>query len=464
MKQNLGITPEARRRVSKKKQNKIMSILYGLYVVLSGILLFLLFPAFWLYTRLSGRYRTDLKERLGFVPPRAVQGLSGSPRIWIHAVSLGEVRVAASIIEALGHVMPHCSLILSTTTEHGRKLAKETFGEKIPVIYAPIDFIGSVRKALSTIRPDIMVFLETEIWFAWVKEARRMGIRTALINGRISVRSVRGYLKLRPFFCEVLENFDILSMILEEDAARIRAMGADPQRIEINGNAKYDLLGANAEPRIEAEIRQVLNLNANNRAFIAGSTREGEEAMILAAYERIQKVFPDIVLIIAPRHIERVPLVESLVESRGFRYQLWTDLERGRAKRVEQVVIINIFGELFKTYSVGSIAFCGASLVPLGGQNPLEPAVWGNVVFYGPSMEDFSDAKSLLEEAGAGVSVSSPDELAQNAIELLDHPEVLKSIGGRARDAVLKNQGAAEKHAHVLKRLWEKKTSSFLER
>ncbi len=412
-----------------------------------------LFPAFWIYTRMTGRYGQHLKERLGFVPLKAVKGLSGSPRIWIHAVSLGEVKVAASIIEALRRIIPSCSFILSTITEHGRKLARETFEDEIPVVYAPIDFVGSVRKALSIVRPDVIVFLETEIWPAWLFEARRMGIKTALINGRISVRSIGGYLKLRPFFCEVLKNFDVFSMILEEDAGRIRAMGADPQKIEINGNAKYDLLGSIADPAMETDVRRIFNLNTNQRVFVAGSTREGEETMVLDAYERILREFPDTILIIAPRHIERTPVIGSLVERHGFRYQLQTDLDKGKAKRTEQVVIINTFGELSRVYSVGTIVFCGASLVPLGGQNPLEPAVWGKVVFYGPFMDDFLDARALLEEVGAGVPVSGPEVLAEKAIWFLGHPEALERCGDRAREAALRNQGAAGKHAQVIKSL-----------
>ena len=178
-------------------------MLYGAYFALSGGLFISLFPAFWTYTRITGKYRRHLEERLGVFPPEAVQCLTGRPRIWMHTASLGEVKAAASIVKALRSMMPACSLIVSTVTEHGRKLARETFGEDIPVVYAPIDFVGSIRKALFTVRPDVMVFVETEIWPAWLFEAHRMGIKTALINGRISVRSIGRYLKLRPFFRDV---------------------------------------------------------------------------------------------------------------------------------------------------------------------------------------------------------------------------------------------------------------------
>ena len=421
-------------------------------VVTSGLFL-LLFPFFLLYTMVTGRYSHHLRERLGFMPLEAVQRITGLPRIWIHAVSLGEVKVAASIIEALRHIIPGCSIIISSMTEHGRNLARETFGEEILVVYSPIDFVGSVRKALSLIRPDAMIFLETEIWPAWLLEARRMGIKTALINGRISIRSIDGYIKLRPFFKEVLKNLDLFSMIVEEDGARIRSMGADPLRIEINGNAKYDLFATAPDPSIEMKMRRTLNLDTSGRIIVAGSTRQGEEEMILDAYVKALGEFPDTILIIVPRHIDRTSEIGALINDRGLKYQLRTEIGEGKGKRTEKVIIINTFGELFKIYSIGTIVFCGASLVPLGGQNPLEPAVWGKVVLYGPSMEDFLDAKDLLEKAGASVPVLTPGELGEKILWLLGHPEESMGFGDRAREAVLKNQGAAEKHARAIERL-----------
>ncbi len=430
-----------------------MSVLYWIYMVVTSGLFLLLFPFFLLYTRVTGRYSHHLRERLGFMPLEAVQRITGRPRIWIHAVSLGEVKVAASIIEALRHIIPGCSIIISSMTEHGRNLARETFGEEVLVVYSPIDFVGSVRKALSLFRPDVMIFLETEIWPAWLFEARRMGIKTALINGRISVRSIHGYLKLRPFFKEVLKNLDLFSMIVEEDGARIRSMGADPLRIEINGNAKYDLFATAPDPSIEMKMRRTLNLDTSGRIIVAGSTRQGEEEMILDAYVKALGEFPDTILIIVPRHIDRTSEIGALINDRGLKYQLRTEIGEGKGKRTEKVIIINTFGELFKIYSIGTIVFCGASLVPLGGQNPLEPAVWGKVVLYGPSMEDFLDAKDLLEKAGASVPVLTPGELGEKILWLLGHPEESMGFGDRAREAVLKNQGAAEKHARAIERL-----------
>ena len=430
-----------------------MKILYGIYTLITCSIFLTCLPSFLVYTHFGGRYGKNLKERLGYLPPRLVNALSGEPRIWIHAVSMGEVHVAASIINALKEIMPACSIMLSTTTEHGRKLAKETIRSDIPVVYSPIDFIGSVRKALSRVHPHVLVFLETEIWPAWLTEARRMGIKTALINGRISIRTIERYVKLRPFFREILKNVDAFSMISEEDGARIRDMGASPCRIQINRNAKYDLLAKSADPDVEMELRRVLNLGRSQPVFVAGSTRGGEELHVLDAFEKILSKFPEMVLIIAPRHIERTPEICALLEKRGFRYKLRSQLKCDTVQRTESVVIMNTIGELYKLYSIGTVVFCGASLVPLGGQNPLEAAVWGKVVFYGPSMEDFLDAKNLLETAGAGIPISDSGMLAERAIHFLSHPEELKKCGARGREAVIKNRTAAIRHARVIKGL-----------
>lgn len=430
-----------------------MKIFYWLYVFLSLGLFLILSPAAWLYTRITGQYRSHLGERLGSISPEVTQHLSGSILIWIHAASLGEVKVAVSIVNALRNMKSSCAFVLSTNTPHGRKMAEELFSEDIPVIFAPIDFAPLIRRALKTLNPDIMLFIETEIWPAWLFEARRMGIRTALLNGRISARSFGKYMGMRPFFCEVLKNFDVFSMISEEDAKRIIAIGADPQKIEINGNAKYDHLGSGTDPQIETAIRKALNINEFQRVFVAGSTRTGEEGMILDAYEKILEHFRDTILIIVPRHIERTPDIGSIIKARGYKYQTRSALQKGRANRTGQIVIIDTFGELFRIYSIGTIVFCGASLVPLGGQNPLEPAIWGKVVFYGPSMEDFSDAKILLEKVGAGFQVTGPEMLAEKAVWFLDHPDELKARGKLGREEILKNIGAGERHALAVMKL-----------
>jgi 3-deoxy-D-manno-octulosonic-acid transferase len=347
-------------------------------------------------------------------------------------------------------ILPDAAVLVSTTTEHGRALAQKTFEAEIPVIYGPIDFVGSVRKALARVRPDVLVFLETEIWPAWLVEAHRMGIKTALVNGRISVRSIHSYLKFRPFFRHILQGVDAFSMITEEDARRVKALGAPTEKVCVHGNAKYDFLAAEGKVTPERDMHKILGLDNLCPVFVAGSTRQGEEVMILDAYEQILRAFPETILVIAPRHVDRTDSVSALIAKRGLGCQRWSDLAAGRAGRTEPVVLIDAFGALSRIYSVATIVFCGASLVPLGGQNPLEAAVWEKAVLYGPSMEDFHDATTILESVGAGIPVSSPDELAEKACWLLDHPDKRRSLGKRGREAVMRNQDAAQKHASVI--------------
>jgi len=427
-----------------------MGLLYGVYVGLTGGLFLFLLPFFLIYTGVTGRYRRHLKERLGLIPQQRLRRLGHGPRIWIHAVSLGEVRVAESIIHALRQLLPGCQVVVSTMTEHGRALAEERFGNQIPVVYAPIDVIACFRIALRRVRPDVMVFLETEIWPAWIAEARRLGMRTALINGRISARSIQKYLRLRPFFAGVLKKIDLFSMISDGDAARIRSMGAPPHRIQVNGNAKYDLLALAPDPAIETEMRRILSIGPEHKVIVAGSTRQGEEEILLDVYRKALDASPDTILIIVPRHIDRTPDIVRMVQRRGLSCQLRTDIGEGKSARTEPVVIVNTFGELFRVYSVATLVFCGASLVPLGGQNPLEPAVWGKPVLYGPSMEDFREARDLLESAQASVPVAGPEELSEKILWLLADPEKSLAYGERAREAALRNRGAALAHAKAI--------------
>ena len=430
----------------------LMRLLYKAYTALSSGIVVAGLPPFWLYTRLTGRFRRGFEERLGLFRVHDLRRGHPSRRIWIHAASLGEVRVARSIVNSLEKLVPGCEVILSTNTDHGHDLACRLFAPG-SVLYAPFDFVPSVRKTLSAVDPKVMVFLETEIWPAWITETHRRGTPCALIHGRISARSIGKYLAFRPLFRDLLKRVNAFSMITQEDAHRIVEMGADPRRVEVNGNAKHDLLASRISPAIESRMQRLLDLTPSQPVLVAGSTREGEEEILLKVYKRLSRDFPETVLVIAPRHIVRTSRVEQLIQRQGLEVQLWTDLAQRGARRIAPVVLVNTFGELFKIYSVGTIIFCGASLVPLGGQNPLEPAVWGKMVFYGPSMEDFTEAKNLLERSGAGVEVEDPDALVEKALFFLNHREDLQERGRRAKEAVVQSQGASERHARVIARL-----------
>lgn len=435
-----------------------MNFAYPTYKYLSTCFFVLLFPIFWIYSCITGRHRKDLSQRLGLYPDNIVSAISGSPRVWMHAASVGEISVALPIIESLTTLMPNCAIILSTTTESGRAFAQNMLQKgqsrsKATCLYAPVDFIVSVRKALATLKPDILVCLETEIWPNWLVSAHKMGIKTAFVNGRISVHSIKGYLRIRPLMKEILQCVDGFSMIRAADAQRLMMIGAPRDQIEINGNAKYDLLLRQADANLQTSMEGIYNVNGDDPVFVAGSTRGAEGKIILDVYQRILQILPETLLIIAPRHVERVQHLKELVQERRFSCQLRTELSDKECLRTASVVIIDTIGELQAIYSIASIVFCGGSLVSLGGQNILEAAVWGKPVLYGPSMEDFLDAKELLDKTGGGIQVKDGRDLAEKAIYYLTHPHEAESVGKAAKKAVMSNKGAADKHAAVIHQL-----------
>lgn len=391
-----------------------------------------------------------MPQRLGRYPDSVVRRLCGTPRIWIHAVSVGEVRAAVPILQSLSEALPRSALILSTGTEQGQAFARSEAGATATCVYAPFDFVHAIRKSLAALSPDVLACVETEIWPNWLAEAHRRGIRTVLVNGRISVRSIRRYLRIRPLMKETLQHVDAFSMIGVPDAERLRMIGASGDRIEINGNSKYDLLLERVQESIRDAMVHRYRVDDSRPVFVAGSIRSGEVRAVLEAYGRILLSLPRTLLIIAPRHLERVPQIVSQVNAKGLGWQLRTGLEGGGSERTAPVVILNTIGELFETYSIASVVFCGGSLVPMGGQNVMEAAVWGKPILYGPSMDDFLDAKQLLDQTGGGIQVANGSDLAEKALHLLQNPAAAEKIGRLAHQAAMTHQGAARKHAAVI--------------
>lgn len=412
------------------------------------------FTPAWLYYK---RNRDDLErfyQRLGYYPETLRNQMHGRPRIWLHAVSVGEVGVAAAIINALERQAPQCQLVLSTTTEQGLFRAKALLHNRVSCFYVPIDLIGAVDKALAMVQPDVLALLETEIWPNLIIRARQRGVHTAILNGRISVRAINSYLRIRPFMRIVLSNINAFSMISSDDAQRIRSLGAAAARINVNGNAKFD----GPDPMVHKA--KALNWAADMFSlheplppvFVAGSTREPEEQVILSAYLELRRTFPAIVLIIAPRHIERAGQIEQWVQQKGLSCQRRSTFD-GTNPRTAPVVILDSIGELSDTYSIADFVFCGGSLVPRGGQNLLEPAAWAKPLLYGPSMEDFADARRLIEDAGGGVTITSAQQLTVVAEQWLHRPSLAIAAGQAARQAIMAHRGAAQKHAAVIETL-----------
>jgi 3-deoxy-D-manno-octulosonic-acid transferase len=400
---------------------------------------------------LTGKYRKSLGPKFGIHPKETASRMTGAPRIWFHAVSVGEVTAAAPIVAALHSRFPGACIVLSTSTETGQEMARKLIPAARAHLYYPLDIPRVVRKVIDLVRPDVFVPVETELWPNFIRTCRRQEIRIVMVNCRLSPRSFRRYHSTRFFWKKILADFDEAGVISETDAARLAAIGMPPERIHILGNAKYDGLASSVSPAIKKEIIGRLGIAPGEKFLVAGSTHAGEETVILDVYRRLLEIRPDFRLILIPRHIERGPAVAELVRQAGFSDCItMSEIQAGRSRREEKVILVDVIGELFKVYSLAAVVFCGGSLVPKGGQNLIEAAAWGKVVFYGPHMEDFQDERALIEEAGAGITVADGEELFAGIVDLLNHPDRLRQKGEAGRQAVAANTGAAERYAALI--------------
>jgi len=404
-------------------------------------------PFILLFFLIRGSLDSHVRERLGLLTPKLVPPKGERLRIWVHAVSVGEVKLARVIARVLQERKGDFSLVLSTTTPTGRQTARMELPEDSIIIYNPLDLWWCVRRSLEKISPDLFIGLETEIWPNLLWACRQSNIPAVLINGRISARSFDYYRQFRFLMKDVLSAYRHFFMISRVDAERILSMGADPNKVVVAGNAKYDLLIDEARPELSERIRRVYKINRKRPVFIAGSTRGGEEEIILDVFIKLAEKYPEVSLILVPRHIERCKTIASLIRSRNLSYCLRSSFDGAKkGDRETSVILVDKIGELFGLYSLGSVIFCGASLVPLGGQNVLEAAVWGKPVMYGPSMDDFSEAQELLEGVGAGLRVRDGDELLSTATWLLENPAESLRLGRLARDEIEKYSGFAREH------------------
>jgi 3-deoxy-D-manno-octulosonic-acid transferase len=279
-------------------------------------------------------------------------------------------------------------------------------------------------------------------------------VATAFVNGRISERSLRRYNRIRPLIGPVLGRVDLFSMAGEQDARRVQALGAPASRIMINGNAKYDIPSKAIDPATAPTLTARYQVAAGQSVVVAGSIRGEEDHIVLQGFARIRSQMPDCLLLVVPRHVHRAASIAAEARKMGFSCQLRSDLNR--QPRQAQVVVIDTMGELFDLYSIASVVFCGASLVPLGGQNVLEPAAWAKPVLFGPFMDDFAEAGDVLIQSGGARQVTDADDLARRVTELLANPGLAAAMGSKARQAVRRRQGAARRHAAAIRELVER--------
>lgn len=445
------VLPEKFLDTDAEKLNK--HPMYILYNTLLFVAALVGIPYYLLKMMFTGKYRKSLIPKLGGRQAHILAGLKNTPRVWVHAVSVGEVTAAAPIVASLKQVRPEVKIIFSTSTETGQEMARRLVKNISAFIYFPLDIPYVVRKMIRLAEPEVFVMVETELWPNFLTTCHEYNIKALMVNGRISPRSYGKYRLTKFFWQRSLATLSAAAMISRIDAERIKSIGMDSGKIQILGNAKYDALAAMASPPLHKEIMDMFNVREDERFFVAGSTHQGEEEIVIHVYQELIKRYPDFKLIIVPRHIERTKDVIELLHKYSFNDLITvTEMKNGKSRQNERIILVDVIGLLFKVYSLATVVYCGGSLVPKGGQNILEAAAWGKVIFYGPSMEDFTEERNLLENVEAGVTIRNTSELLQEIIRALENPEELQQRGAKGQEVVAANMGAAARYAELINR------------
>ncbi len=402
---------------------------------------------------LTGRPRPRFEERLG----RPREARSGG--VWVHAVSVGEVRLALCLVARLKRHEPGLAVHLTTSTETGRALAESARGAASgggpdSVSALPFDLPGPMGRFLDRLRPRLVLIVETELWPTLLNLCGGRGLPVALVNGRISSRAYPRYLVIRKFLGRALRAVRLFAMQSEDDAERVRRLGARADRVRVTGNLKYDL----PLPLLDAaEARRHLALPREALLFVAGSTAPGEEAPILDAFAALRRFEASSRLAIAPRHPEDVARADEALRARGLRVRLYSRLT-GALKDHEagyDALLVDVMGVLPEIYAAADLAFVGGSLVSRGGQNVLEPAALGKPVLFGPQTQNFRAAAAALVEAGAGFVARDGRELAELVVRLARDRLAARAAGERGRLVVEANRGALDRTVALLAPLLE---------
>jgi 3-deoxy-D-manno-octulosonic-acid transferase len=408
------------------------------YSLLLTLALGLSAPWWLLRMATTERYREGLPERFGAVPARLREAVRSKRVVWLHAVSVGEVlastRLVAELEAALG---AGWVVVVSTTTKTGQEIARKHFGTE-RVFYMPLDFGWAVKAYLRALRPAAVVLMESEIWPRMLHECSRGGVPVAVVNARVSDRSFARAMRVRAVWSRVLRMPSLWLAQSEEDGRRLVAMGARAETVCVTGNLKYDVRDV-AESPITRRIRE---LRGASRVIVAGSTLEGEEEMLLAAWPRVLRGGPDMVLVIAPRHPERFADVFDLIQKSGNEALLCSDLSNFQGPlKGGMILLLDTIGDLASVYSVASAAFIGGSLVAKGGHNPLEATRYGVPVLMGESYENFREIVEGLKAAG-GIEIIKSGELEWR---MINAPRYSQRSGKAGQDYSFSKMGATKR-------------------
>jgi 3-deoxy-D-manno-octulosonic-acid transferase len=400
-----------------------------------------------------GNWRSGFSERFGKFSNVFKQSITNRQVLWLHAVSVGEVNVCTQLIRALEPRMPNLKIVVSTTTTTGMAELKKKLPTLISKIYYPIDHRKYVSRALSSIYPEAIVLVEAEIWPNFIWRARDMGIPIFLVNARLSERSYRGYKRFGFLFRPLFASFAGVGAQNETDAARLRELGCRPEAIQIVGGLKFDAAHLETQQAVNVEkILRQAGVPSGARVLLGGSTHNGEEAILAEVFQRLRKQFPDLFLVLVPRHFERGRDVGRALNERGVKFIYRTDVTPDTQLEPGQVdcLLVNSTGELKFFYEHATVIFIGKSLAAAGGQNPIEPAALAKPVVFGPNMQNFADVTRSFLAQDAAVQVQNAAELEKKLAELLANETRRAELGRNALKVVRENLGAIDRTVDMI--------------
>ena len=429
-------------------------ILYNIFQILS---LILLSPLLLVKAIISPKYRGRILLKLGIGIEELIQKLPvGQQRIWIHALSVGEVLSAHPLVKELRLARPSITLIFSASTKTGEELARNVMAKEVDLfIPFPLDIFSVARKFINLIAADLFVLVETDFWPNFIHTINRKGTPAILVNGRISQKSFARYQRFRFIFLPMFKIFKFISMQTESDAKKMIALGVNADRVKALGNLKYDavlpdMVGWDQEQRPTSFYRQQFGISPEKVVWIAGSTHPGEEVAILTAYKRLSLLFPDLFFVVAPRDVERGREVKEIADKLGLTVRLRTAPLQDEEFPGAPLLILDTMGELSRMYSFCNIAFIGGSLVPDGGHNPLEPAAFAKPILFGPYMDDFTEIASDLLEKDAAIVCHDEDEIFEVMKKLLVNHSIQKQMGEDAQALVIQHRGVTKRHIEII--------------
>lgn len=416
-------------------------------------LFFIMFSVLYLpYFLVSGKWRGFSRQRLGVFSGDILSEIKDSRAIWLHAVSVGEVMASVPLYEELRRNLPDEKIVVSTVTSTGNRIAREKFKDAAAVIYLPLDLSGITDKVIKLIKPKAALIAETEIWPNFITSLKKSGAKVVIFNGRVSPKSFKNYGAVKRLLKDVLQKIDLFLMQSQADADKIISLGAPRDNVRVTGNLKYDAAMIKPKSEDAGTLRKRLGLGAKEKLLIAGSTNTGEEEKVLRCYKELTAEFPELRLLVAPRHIDRAGTIAGLAQKYGFTARL---LSSGDDKPLgsHEISILDEMGTLAQLYAAADIVFIGGSLINKGGQNPLEAAYHSKAILFGPYMYNFEAITGSLISARGAVKVENEEEFAASLRVLLENDLERRKMGESARRVLESNSGAAKKDLSLIESL-----------